>query len=196
MFKLIYLAVTLLLIASNSFANQTGHQIALNLINSDVNNKITNSEDFGSNDFGVGLSYKYHANIGNGYFLAVGAFYDYNNIESSRVNGSGRFSSKTEITIKDTFGGNFDIGYDFNKFYTAYASLLAIRTGAESKVRNNSQTIASTSFHDNSLGYAIGAKYNFNKNYSAGLSYNLFEVSRFGNETEFDITKLELSYNF
>tara|TARA_A100001015_G_C14599284_1_gene559803 strand:+ start:50 stop:649 length:600 start_codon:yes stop_codon:yes gene_type:complete len=192
--KNIISVLTVCFYCSTLKANPTGHELTLNIVNSKFNSTLNNS-DFSDDSFSYGIDYKYHLNIGSGFFVAVGGFYDDLNLEDSSTTNNPLGNINTIVSVNKLYGVSFDIGYDYSKELTSFIGLTYNNANATSNTTFIGNSISNKA-SGNDIGFAVGGKYNFDNNYSAIISYNRITNNTRGVEFKIETIKLGLSYNF
>jgi len=172
---------------------------------------------------GVGISYKYSYDIGKGFFVAPGIFYENLGIETQSskdqnfISGSKLYmvNFKNDLAIKDRYGFKIDLGYEIKDRVLLYipVGISAISyefTTIDTWNVNEGYAKLTQKGNSSSYMYGIGTSIKLFNNTSLNIEYNIssydieskervgliFEDAQLKTKVDLKTIKVGISYKF
>ncbi len=166
---------------SSAFAKTEGNYVGVDLLATQI--KVLNDDNARKSNFGygVGLNYKHAFNFNN-FFVAPGAFYNFNHAE---VKADG---DKTKLEY--SYGVKADFGYDINDKFAAFTTF-GYQENRLKGFGDGKETLES-------FIYGVGVKYSLTNNVDVGLAYEYVNYvdSDIPNSLSPEVIKVGASYKF
>ncbi|MFC1659406.1 outer membrane protein [Pseudomonadota bacterium] len=195
--KILAIASVISVIAiNNANAKTEGNYLGLDLIRTELD---FNTNNYGGNNLyeikkddqvSIGVNYKYAFNFDN-FFVTPGVLYDYTNLSLKDKDGD-------KWNLNHRYGIGIDIGYDLHDKFAVFANISGIRSMYKVDWKS---IVASNRDYDDSMSYALGAKYSVLDNLDVKVSYeissvNMKEPTTVGRSTEFNINIMRLGVSY
>jgi len=221
--------------AQKLYAKTQGSYLSLDAVKTKYNSSTSGSSKYiglkqtkymdssnSSSESGVGISYKYSYDIGKGFFVSPGIFYENLGIETQSSKdqyftaGSQLYMAnfKNDLAIKDRYGFKIDLGYEIKDRVLLYipVGISAISYEFTTIDTWNVNEYAKLTQKGNSLSYmyGIGTSIKLFSNTSLNIEYNIssydieskgrvglvFEDAQLKTKVDLKTIKAGISYKF
>jgi len=205
--------------SSQALAKTEGSYLGLDILRASAKTKTTKENSNNTDTYfnssskssatGFGIHYKYAINMNN-FFIAPGLFYEKIGSEAKVNNANAGWEQN--LTVKDRYGVQLDLGYDLTKNFAAYIPIGYATSSYELKTKDydNSYILKTTTTGSKSgLLYGVGFvfyptdKISVNFEYSrtkldlkSGGDVAIYGVANLKAKTTLDVLKVGASYHF